>query len=340
MDVAVARGHKVSIFNRGRSQGYSVPAEVEQITGDRDGDLGAIANRDWDVVVDLASYVPNRVRKLGEALKGRVGLYVFISTMMVYDKCATNGPFVENSPVHLYRGASDPYALNAAPHYGAFKVLCEHEGERQFPDRTLILRLGHIVGPGDWHGGFAYWLARMERGGSALVAGEPSLPVQLIDVRDAAAWSVRMCEKRATGIYNVTGPKQLFTLGDLIAEVGRETRAPATVNWVPSSFVMAQGGHEWWDKLLFWTDEEHAYQAWMRMDIRRAVAEGLSFRPLNETINDTRSWHNALSSERQIELLAGFRTTANRKERLPARAWSTYLAKETDVLEAWRSRCS
>ncbi|MCK1571207.1 NAD-dependent epimerase/dehydratase family protein [Bradyrhizobium sp. 174] len=342
VEAALARGHKVSIFNRGLSKGYDVPAEVERITGDRDGDLSVLASRDWDVVVDLASYVPNRIRTLGEALKHRVGLYVFISTVMVYDKDATtDADFVESSPVNIYKGASDPYALNTAPHYGAFKALCEQEAARQFPGRTLILRLGHLVGPGDWHGGFAYWLARMERGGSALIAGAPSLPIQIIDVRDVPDWTVRMSEKRATGAYNVTGPNQKFTLGDLIGAVERETRAPATVNWVPSSFLMSRGGHEWWDKLLFWTEEEEAYQAWMRMDIRRAVAEGLSFRPLAETINDTRAWYSRLPSERQIELLAGFRPLAKRKkEWLPAKSWPTYLAKEAEVLGAWRSSCS
>jgi 2'-hydroxyisoflavone reductase len=165
---AITRGHRVSVFNRGKSPA-DIPAEVERLVGDRNGDLESIKNRDWDAVIDLQTYSPGWVRTLGQALRGRVKHYTFISTVMTYARSAD--VVDENSAVLQQTDAIDPYGVQPSGwvQYGAFKVLCEREGETQFPRRTLVVRPGVITGPGDDADHIAYWFARMERGGEILL---------------------------------------------------------------------------------------------------------------------------------------------------------------------------
>jgi nucleoside-diphosphate-sugar epimerase len=158
---AVARGHHVSVFSRGRSAA-ELPSGVEHLVGDRDGDLNSIHGRDWDAVLDIATFGPGWVRTLGEALKGRVGHYTFISTVSVYDNPAANKITDEASRVLAYQGSADPYSvIREGQDYGALKVLCEREAESQFPGAALVIRPGYIAGPGDTHPPLPYWLLRM-----------------------------------------------------------------------------------------------------------------------------------------------------------------------------------
>jgi 2'-hydroxyisoflavone reductase len=163
---ASERGHRVCVFSRGRSVA-DLPPGVERLIGDRNNDLRSIAERDWDAVLDIATFGPGWVRSLGQTLKGRVRHYTFVSTISVYDHPEANRTTRETSAVLPYRGSADPYlATTEGPDYGALKVLAEHEAEKQFPDRTLVLRPGYIAGPGDTHAPFPYWVLRVQRGGA------------------------------------------------------------------------------------------------------------------------------------------------------------------------------
>ncbi len=334
---ALAAGHRVAVFNRGKTAPGALPEGVEQIIGDRDGELDGIANRDWDVVVDLATYVPGRVRSLGAALKGRVGLYVFMSTMMVYDEKAEAGALTEASPVHEYHGKDDPFGLAQPAHYGAFKILCEREAERLFPGRTLVLRLGHIVGPADWHGGFTYWPARIAHGGDVVVAGEADTPVQVIDVRDIARFTIGMCERDRIGIYNVTGALGALRLRELVDAAREESGGSARAHYLPPAFVEAHGGAEQWAMLLFWTAGPGGYAAHMRMDTARACAAGLKLRSLQETLRDTRTWYEGLSAERRNALVTMWGRNADGARIAIPRPWEAYLAEESQLLDSWRA---
>src|SRR5690606_3255277 len=191
---AVARGHRVAVFSRGKRRA-ELPDAVERLTGDRNGDLEAIRGRDWDAVLDVPTFRPAWVRSIGEALGSRAGHYTFISTVSVYDKPAATGKTTEDRPVLEYKGIEDPYAVGdqAGAGFGALEVLCEREAERQFPGRTLVLRPGYVGGPGDRRA-LTYWAVRADKGGEMLAGGNPSAPVQYIDVRDLAEWTVRMIE--------------------------------------------------------------------------------------------------------------------------------------------------
>src|SRR5205807_6801887 len=209
---ALSRGHKVTTFNRGKTHPGELPNEVEQLTGDRNGQLDALKNRQWDVVIDNPTTLPAWVRDAAQILKGNVERYVFISTISVYDDLKNRGPN-EDSPLKKYDGP-DPYketieAMKASGFktYGPLKALSEKEAEKWFPGKTLIIRPGLIVGPRDESDRFTYWPVRIDRGGEVLAPGDPGDPVQFIDARDLAEWTIRMAENRENaGIYNATGP--------------------------------------------------------------------------------------------------------------------------------------
>jgi 2'-hydroxyisoflavone reductase len=331
---AVERGHKVSVFSRGKSEA-ALPAPIERLVGDRNGNLESIRHRDWDAVIDLATYVPSWVRTLGEVLKGRVGHYAFISTSAVYDPLAITGEIRESTPVLRFGGNENPYSVGSPtdlPEYGALKALCEQEGENQFPDRTLILRPGYIVGPGDSQGYLAYWPLRAEKGGEMLVAGNPSTPVQFIDVRDLAAYGIRMIERNARGIYNTVGPATPTNLAQLVKVACTSTSDQPKFAWVPSFWLATQKRSQMWSKLLFWS--ERSPVAWtMRMNIDRALASGLAIRPLSATLSDTLDWHKQQPAEWQAEFLSVASSRIG-SEKVPI-SWDIYLAREKEVLASW-----
>src|SRR5215475_9674532 len=103
---ALSRGHKVTVFNRGKTHPGELPKEVEQLIGDRNGQLDALKGKHWDVCIDNPTTLPAWVRDAAQILKGNVDRYVFISTISVYADTST-GPD-ENAPVAKYEGA-DPY---------------------------------------------------------------------------------------------------------------------------------------------------------------------------------------------------------------------------------------
>ena len=325
---AVARGHRVAVFSRGQMQA-ELPAGVERLLGDRNGKLEAIASREWDAVLDIATFGPGWVRSLAEAMGRHVHHYTFISTVSVYDNPPLDRVTTEDSPVLAYNGSADPYAVvtHVGEDYGALKVLCEREAEKHFPGRTLVLRPGYIGGPGDSRA-LTYWAVRATRGGEMMAGGDASTPVQYLDVRDLAEWAIRLIEKRVAGIYNAVGPVKPMTLGQL-TEAARATFAPREkVTWVPAKWLLSQRDPQLWGTLLFWSQ---GIGNIMRMSNERAIAQGLTTRPIAVTLK------GALDAYRETSLITGFRKNTDGTWSQNLSSWPDYLARERELLAQWRN---
>jgi 2'-hydroxyisoflavone reductase len=314
---ALGRAHKVTVFNRGKTHPGELPNDVEQLVGDRNGKLDALKGRKWDVVIDNPTTLPAWVRDAAAILKGNVDRYVFISTVSVY--ADTSNGVDENGALAKYEGAN-PYtetmeAMRASGYktYGPLKVLSEQEAEKAFPGKALIIRPGLIVGPRDETDRFTYWPVRIERGGEVLAPGNPADPVQIIDVRDLAEWTIRMAEKEEAGIYNAVGPDKPLTMGGMVEGIKGALKSNATFAWANADFLKQQKVEAWSD-MPVWAGDELGMA---RTSNSRAVAKGLTFRPLAETSRDTLAWFKKQTPERQAKLKAGI-TPEREKEVLAA----------------------
>src|SRR6266704_51263 len=318
---ATSRGHKVTTFNRGKTHPGESPNEVEQLIGDRNGQLAALKDRRWDVVIDNPTTLPAWVRDAAQILKDNVDRYVFISTISAY--ADTSKGVDENAPLAKYEGP-DAFnetlqAMKASGYktYGPLKALSEKEAEKWFPGKTLVIRPGLIVGPGDETDRFTYWPVRIERGGEVLAPGKPSDPVQFIDARDLAEWTIRMAENRETGIYNATGPAKPLEIGQMLDEIKDALHSSATFTWLPAEFLQQQKVEAWSD-MPVWAGKESGLA---RTNISRALAKGLTFRPVADTARDTLSWFKSLPQDRQSEMRAGLTS-----------------GREAEVLAAWHKQ--
>ncbi len=285
VDAALEREHEVTVFNRGRTN-PGLWADVEELRGDRDGDLGALKGHRWDAVVDTSGYVPRIVRASADLLRDVAQHYIFISSVSVYADFR-RGPdetgAVEQLPV---AGSED-----VEQHYGALKAECERSVEEVFPDAALIVRPGLIVGPWDPTGRFTYWPTRFARGGDVLVPEPRNLRLQFIDARDLAVWVVRMAEQRGTGPYNATGPVSRPTLEDLLEMCRRVANPEARLQWVAAEFLTERDVDQWQELPLWIVDSKLA--GLMDVDISKAVKAQLRFRPIEETVRDTLAWSQA-----------------------------------------------
>lgn len=304
VDAALAGRHEVSIFTRGQTNPELFP-EAEHLVGDRDGDLSALEGREWDAAVDTSGFFPRIVRASAELLAGRVGHYTFVSSVSVYADLAE--PPDESSAVGTLEDESLEEMGDEFQYYGPLKALCEREVERAFPNGALIVRPGLIVGPHDPTDRFTYWPRRLARGGEILAPAPADELVQFVDVRDLGGWIVRMAEDRRTGVFNAVNEGLPWS----------ELLAGADVTWVDSEFLLEQGVGEWMELPLWIADPAFAGHA--RTDVSRAVAAGLTFRPLEETIRDTAKWDATrgdyepaagLAPEREAELLRAWRARA------------------------------
>jgi len=292
---ALARGHEVTLFNRGQTNPELFP-EAEKLHGDRDGELSSLEGRSWDAVVDTCGYFPRIVRASAEALSGSVGQYTFISTISVYADLSQ--PVTESSPLATIEDETLEEFGPEFEYYGPLKALSERAVQDVFGERALIVRPGFIVGPHDPSDRFTYWPVRVARGGPMLAPGPPERPFQFIDVRDLAAWILRMVEEGRGGLFNATN--EGVPLGELLAE--------ADVAWAPDEWLVEQGVGE--EDLPLWSPTLE-FSALHAADVSAALATGLTFRPAEETFRDTLAWREAdaelatgMSAEREAELLA------------------------------------
>jgi len=316
---ALARGHHVTLFNRGK-EALQWPGTVEQLVGDRaSGDLHALAGREWDVCIDNPTTLPAWVRDVGRVLHGKVKQYIFISTVSAY--ASNHAAADESAPLAAYSGA-DPMAAtldslraSRGELYGPLKARSEREALSQFKGMTTIIRPGLIVGPGDQTDRFTYWPVRLSRGGEVLAPGDGADPVQIIDVRDLGQWTIGLAEKRIFGTFNATGPAQQLTMGATLNAVAAAIHSDARLTWVPAQFLDAEKVESWSD-MPVWVPRDSDSEGFVRRSIAKALAAGLVFRPLSETASDTLAWFKQQTPERQAALKSGL--SAQREQKVLA----------------------
>lgn len=307
VDAALARGHAVTIFHRGRHAAHR-PGDVEEVLGDRARDLGRLAGRRFDAVIDTSGYLPGDVAAAARVLDA--AHYTFVSSASVYADLATV-PVTEDAPL---LESPDPGETDAAERYGELKAACERALAAARPDGVLVQRPGLIAGPHDLTDRVTYWAERLRRRGRILAPAVPEQAVHFIDARDMAAWSVEAAEAGLTGVMNVNAPRGGLTFGELLATARGE------VAWVDEQRLI-DAGVEPWSELPLWLPARFGLAGMMDMDTSRAQAAGLTTRPVAETLADTAAWAQAtgeravadygtrarslvLSPEREAELLA------------------------------------
>lgn len=304
VEYALSRGHTVTLFNRGQTNPGLFP-KVEKLIGDRNAPDGyaALKGRQWDVVIDNPTQIPRWVREAGAVLAPNVKKYVFVSTLSTYK---SRGPIgITETDTHLLH---EPAAADAEPPkaaYGPLKVKCEQEAKAVFgEDKTLIVRPGLIVGPGDLTDRFSYWPIRVEQGGEMLAPGTPDDPVAFIDQRDLTEFIVRLCEADATGTYNTVGPRAGLTVSEMLYGCKAVTTSNTRFTWVDADFLLERKLRPYAD-LPVWMPPRGDSAGWARMNISKALAAGLTFRPLADTARDTLTYFHAQPPERQAALKAG-----------------------------------
>jgi 2'-hydroxyisoflavone reductase len=308
---AVARGHTVTIFNRGKREKYlPLEHEVEHLYGNRDPELPADDERDrdgkllhpdatpkgleqlvgrtWDVVIDNSGYFPRMVDASARLLAGSAAQYIFISSISAYDEYPATGGDETTRLATL----ADPKVETMGKefeNYGGLKVLCEQAAAAAFAGRATIVRPGYIVGPGDPTDRFTYWPVRVARGGEVLAPGSPDDPLQWIDVRDLAAWLVTLAEQGTAGTFNAVGPATPGRWGDVLQACVDAAGGKATLAWVPADWLEnnEMGGE---DAFPIWTAPVGKYAGFHRWSNARATAAGLTFRPIGDTVKGILGW--------------------------------------------------
>lgn len=283
VEAALEHRHEVTTFTRGRHNPDLFPV-VEKLRGDRDGDLGSLNGRRWDAVIDTSGHVPRTVRESAELLSTAVEHYTFISTLAVYAGFPAVPGLNEGAPVGTL---TDPAVETVRPEtLGPLKALCENAVESTMPGRALVVRAGLLVGPHDPTDRFTYWPRRVALGGEVLAPGTPEQRVQIIDARDLADWIVRAVESRRTGVYNATGPENPLTMQQLLETCQAEGGSGARFTWVDDQFLLLAGVKPRMELPLWMPGARGA----ATVDCHRAVAAGLSFRPLADTVRATLAW--------------------------------------------------
>ncbi len=310
VEAALAHGHTLTLFNRGQSNPDLFP-QVEQLRGDRSTDLALLKDRSWDAVIDTCGYVPRVVRLSAQALVGHTDRYVFISTVSVYAEGNPRG-MDEDSPLATLKDESVEEVTGET--YGGLKVLCEKVVDQTYPDRALIIRPGLIVGPHDPTDRFTYWPWRIAQGGEVLAPGQADQPVQVIDARDLTQWIVSMVEAKRTGIFNAVGPDDTLTTRRMLEACIAVCSPQAHLTWVDEAFLLERKV-EPWSELPVWVPEKESALETCRN--ARAIAAGLNFRSIEETIRDTlawaktrsgdHTWRAGMKAEREAELLKEWR---------------------------------
>jgi 2'-hydroxyisoflavone reductase len=309
-DALLASGHTVTHFNRGISAAER--ADVETIKGDRNQDLDLVANRTWDAVIDTCAYVPGEVKISTEKLRDRVGRYVLISTLSVYEWDAIRSGVAvdESAPRQTLAPEADSTKMTPET-YGPLKAACEDVVLDAFSSRSIVARCGFIVGPNDKSDRFTYWVTRSARDGRMLAPEGPATPLQFIDVRDLAAFIVHLLESQSHGVFNVTGQPGKVTFGTLFECSAQIAGTHPEIVWLDHD-ALARAGLQQSD-IPLWIDEPAVMRTFHNLSVKRAIAAGLKLRPLEDTVRATLAWAQTrppdylmkagLTSERESEAL-------------------------------------
>lgn len=331
VNYALARGHHITLFNRNKTRPDMFKGQVDQLIGDLNNDTSALSGKKFDVVIDNPTTAPAWVRNVARYMKGNTDHYIFISTISVYpDNSVPNAD--ETAPTTPMPDSLDPYTLdrqNFGRYYGALKSRSEKEVQENYPGAFTIIRPGLIVGPLDPSDRFTYWPVRVARGGEVLAPGEPNDVTQFIDARDLAEWTIRMAEmgpREGGGIYNATGPRKPIPMGEFLQACKDVTHSDARFTWVPWSFLQEQKIRAWRDMPIV-VPPDGPTAGFDRRNIDRALAKGLTFRPLAVTIKDTLEWNKTRPQEAQDKLAAGAIAGISAQ-------------REAEVLAAWHAKAN
>jgi 2'-hydroxyisoflavone reductase len=326
VEYALARGHRVTLFNRNKTRPDFFKGKVDQLLGDLNDNVSALEGKRFDVVIDNPTTLPAWVRNAAQHLAGNTGQYIFISTQDVYADdsrvWADETDVIKPLPDGLNAYTVPPDA--ARRNYGPLKAESEREVARKYPGINTIIRPGLIVGPLDKSDRFTYWPVRIERGGEVLAPGSPTDPAQIIDARDLAEWTVRLAEDRVFGTFNAMGPKGLFTMADLLYGIKATTTAGATFTWVPAGFLREKSISQW-RNMPVWFSPEGGRAGISAKSNDRAISKGLTFRTLADTARDTLAWHKTRPAEERAALDEG-------------KLAGITAAREAEVLSAWRAK--
>jgi 2'-hydroxyisoflavone reductase len=325
VDYALERGHKVTLFNRNRTRPDMFKGKVDQLIGDLSGDVSALKGKKFDVVLDNPTTFPFWVRNAAQHLAGNVGHYIFISTLSVYADNSVPDKDEQDGTTPMPEGV-DPYTTvreHAGQYYGALKTFSEQEVAKHYGRAHTILRSGLIVGPLDRSDRFTYWPARIDRGGEVLAPGTPNDPSQIIDSRDLAEFMIRLAENKVYGTFNAVGPAKPTTMAEVLYGIKAVTTAGASFTWVPNDFLAAQGVRGW-RHMPIWLPPEGRTAGFLRRSNAKALAAGLTFRPLADTAKATLDWHKT-------------RPEAEQKATLEGAVAGIPPTKEAEVLAAWKA---
>ena len=305
VELAQKNGHTVTLFNRGKTRPGLFP-DVEKLQGDRDPNKGegikALEGRKWDVVFDDCGYFPRHVKASVELMKPNIGHYVYVSSISCYSNKA-NAIEGGDEDAELATLADPSVETMGADfgNYGGLKVLCEQAVMTAMPGRTTIVRPGYIVGPDDPTGRFTYWPVRIDQGGEVLVPGGKSDPLQVIDVRDLAAWMLLCGEKGTMGVFNACGPEKRMPWGSVLEACQKAAAKPANLHWATTEQLKPFTDVEF----PIWAPYEGDSKGFHTWSNARAVKAGLTFRPIETIAKDTLAWWKTVAADDKRKKLAG-----------------------------------
>lgn len=301
VEYAQARGHTVALFNRGKTNTHLFP-DVEKLRGDRNPDKGdgikALEGRKFDVVFDDTGYYPRHVKASAELLAPNIGHYVFISSISCYARNDIEGLDESGELATMEDPTLESMGKNYE-YYGALKALCEQAAEAAMPGKTCVIRPGYIVGPGDTSNRFAYWPMRADKGGDFVVPGDPTDPIQVIDVRDLSEWMVHVAERKLVGRFNACGPDKKLEWGKVIDACVKSASKPCKPHWAPLDKLkeLPRAGFQ------IWAPYDGETKGFHSVSNAAAVKNGMRFRPIETIVKDTLAWCKSLPAEQQAAAL-------------------------------------
>jgi len=315
VEYAIARGHEVTLFNRGKTNAELFP-DLEKLKGDRNDDLASLvaqveSGRRWDAVIDNTASIPRWVTESANLTKDAADWYLYTSSISAYADTSTPDAD-ETAPVATMTAEEEEKILTPKDiatenykFYGPLKARCEEEARKAFgDDRTCVVRPGLIVGPGDYSDRFTYWPVRIYEGGEVMAPGNPTDPVQFIDCRDLGEWYIRLAEDGTTGTFNGVGPRSKMSIAGMLYGIRATVDNDISFTWVPADFLEKYEVQPWMH-MTVWVPPIGEYAGFSTSNIDRAIAAGLTFRPLSDTAVATVEYWNSLPAERREAPKAG-----------------------------------
>ena len=317
----LARGHAVTLFNRGRSGAGMFGKDVEELVGDRATNLEALKGRKWDAVIDESASngatAAEWVKASTAVLKDSVSQYLFVSTRSVYAD-TSRVPMTSDAPVLTLENS--PLRPGQAMPYGHGKAYAEKAAQAAMPGRVTVVRPGLIIGPGDDTDRFTYWPARIARGGEILAPGDGSDRVQIIDVRDLTDFETTLIENTTFGVFNGVGPDRGRPFNDFLERMHKALNGKGTYTWVATDFLLANKVRPYAD-LPVWQIMSGRTAGFAQFDLTPELKAGIKFRSIETTAVDTLEWFRKQTPDGSLALKAGMKPE-----------------REAELLGLWKSR--